>query len=76
MKGIIGLLLVVVGLEVAYLVLAGKLPLQIKPKASGTGGGPDSSVGGLDLRQFVHYGTHGKGPAVGMPLPSWEGLAN
>lgn len=75
MKGVIGILLAVVGLEIAYLVLAGKLPLQLKP-ASGTGGGPDA-LGGLDLRQFVNYGTLGKkGPATGVPLPSWEGLQN
>lgn len=74
MRGVLGLLLIVVGLEVAYLVLAGKLPLQLKPaKAGGAGGGPDSGPG-PDARLLAFFGTPRTHPYVGMPVPIWGGL--
>lgn len=77
MKGVIGLLLILLGAELAYLVLAGKFPLQLK-KASetapggGTGGGADSA----DPRASVFYGMPRYGTYVGKPLAQFGGLLN
>lgn len=73
MRGVLGLLLVVVGLEIGYLVLAGKLPLQLK-KAGGSGGGPDGSTAGIDNRLLAYYSTPRSHPYVGLPVPQFGGL--
>jgi hypothetical protein len=70
MKGVIGLLLLVVGVELAYLVLAGKLPLQLKTKSTGSGGGGVP----FDFRKSAIFRTPRVTPARGYRIPRWGGL--
>jgi len=80
MKGVIGLLLAVAGLEVCYLVLAGKLPLSSSSSSSSSSSTPTSEVagegkGGLDFRQLVRYRA-GSRNAAAVPIPSWGGIGH
>lgn len=72
MRGVIGILLIVAGLEGAYLVLSGKLPLQAsqskKPASGGTGGGGD-------IKGYLPRSTPRKTPHAGYQIPQWGGLA-
>ena len=72
MRGVIGLLLIVVGLEVAYLVLAGKLPLQNQQTGATTAA---PAIQAIDPRATTTLSANiSTRPVVGAAVPLWSGL--
>jgi len=72
MKGVIGMLLTVLGLEIMYLVLAGKLPLQQK-KDDTVGSSGDFGGGPGDIRPYMFFSTPRR-ISRGMPTGRLRGL--
>ena len=90
MRGVLGILFIVVGLEVAYLVLSGKLPPAGGAASSGStagsvaqgiakGVGLTSTTGsgpGGDIRPYMFLSAPTLSPITGVPLAQWGGLQN
>lgn len=77
MRGIIGILLIVGGFEVCYLVLSGKLPPSGSSGSAGSGGTGTGTAAPVDIRQQVPFSLPGSNQSLAaMPVPGWKGLSS